>query len=146
MEDFHVFINQYLAKWKTADVEFIADVIDEAFQGVEVRDGILSHYGKELSVTGWKQAFAYFEDKKMEWVLTPISILSLNDREIMAIIRATMTLDGKLIETSNLFFQTFTNKNGMWKLIRTYEANWYYEYINTGHCLVTKKSNLKKSA
>jgi hypothetical protein len=106
MEDFHVFIKHYLAKWKSADIKFIEEIIDETFQGVEVRDGSLSHYEKELSVTGWKQAFAYFKDKKMEWVLTPISILSLNDRETMAIIRATMTLDGKLIETSNLFFQT----------------------------------------
>jgi hypothetical protein len=95
-----------------ADVEFMEDIFDETFQGMEVRDGSISSYGKESSVTGWKQAFAYFKDKKMEWVLTPISILSLNEEEIMAIIRATMILSGKLIETSNLFFQTFAKKNG----------------------------------
>ncbi|QXE02835.1 flavoprotein [Terribacillus sp. DMT04] len=121
MEDFHVFINHYLAKWKAADVEFIENLIDDTFQGMEVRDGSISSYGKESSVTGWKQAFAYFKDKKMEWVLTPISILPLNEKDIMAIIKATMTLDGKLIKTSNLFFQTFTMKNGKWRLIRSYE-------------------------
>ncbi|PAD20731.1 flavoprotein [Terribacillus saccharophilus] len=121
MEDFPTFLNRYLSKWKATELEFMEKVIDDAFQGIEVREGITSTHGKEASVTGWSQAFIYFKDKDMEWILYPISILPLNENEFMAIIRATMTLEGKLIDTSNLFFQTFTCKNGEWKLIRTYE-------------------------
>ncbi|WP_175074942.1 hypothetical protein [Terribacillus sp. AE2B 122] len=121
MDDFHSFINRYLSKWKAADLIFMEIVIDETFQGIEVRDGVTSTHGKEASVAGWKQAFEYFKDKEMEWILTPITILPLNSKEVMAIVRATMTLEGKLINTSNLFFQTFRRKNGEWKLIRTYE-------------------------
>lgn len=121
MEDFTTFLNRYLSKWKAAELEFMEKVIDETFQGIQNRDGIISTHGKETSVTEWSQAFNYFKDKDMEWILSPISILPLNGKENMAIIRATMTLEGKLIDTSNLFFQTFTWKSGEWKLIRTYE-------------------------
>lgn len=121
MDDFPTFIKGYLTKWKAADLDFMEKVIDNSFNGIEIRDGIASTHGKEASVTGWSQAFTYFKDKDMEWILSPISILPLNENEMMAIIRATMTLEGKLIDTSNLFFQTFTWKSGEWKLIRTYE-------------------------
>lgn len=121
MEDFHTFLDLYLSKWKAADFDFMEKVIDESFQGIEIRDGNISTHGKESSVTGWHQAFNYFKDKEMEWLLSPISTLPLNEIEMIAIIRATMTLDGKLIDTSNLFFQTFSSNNGKWKLIRTYE-------------------------
>ncbi|MFP7479385.1 hypothetical protein [Terribacillus saccharophilus] len=121
MEDFHTFLQQYLSSWKAANLDFMKIVIDESFKGIEIRDGIASTHGKEASVTGWSQAFTYFKDKDMEWILSPTTILPLNENEMMAIIRATMTLEGKLIDTSNLFFQTFSSKSGEWKLIRTYE-------------------------
>ncbi|MEC0303773.1 nuclear transport factor 2 family protein [Terribacillus saccharophilus] len=121
MENFHTFLNRYLLGWKAADLHFMKNFIDDSFQGIEVRDGKITTHGKDASVTGWSHAFNYFKNKEMEWILSPISVLPLNENEIMAIIRATMTLDGKLIDTSNLFFQTFSCENGVWKLIRTYE-------------------------
>ncbi|MFP7254703.1 hypothetical protein SFC02_10410 [Terribacillus goriensis] len=126
MENFHTFLNRYLSNWKAANLDFMENTIDDAFQGIEIREGITSTHKKEASVTGWSNAFNYFEDKDMEWILSPISILPLNENEMMAIIRATMTLEGKLIDTSNLFFQTFSSKNGEWKLIRTYEETGVY--------------------
>ncbi|WP_139193204.1 nuclear transport factor 2 family protein [Terribacillus saccharophilus] len=121
VENFHTFLDRYLSRWKAADLHFMENLIDDSFQGIEVRDGKITTHGKEASVTGWSHAFNYFKNKDMEWILSPISILPLNEKEILAIVRATMTLDGKLIKTSNLFFQTFSYKNGEWKLIRTYE-------------------------
>ena len=121
MEDFHIFLNRYLSKWKASDLTFMEKVIDDSFLGIEIRDGIISTHEKEESIAGWHQAFDYFKGKEMEWILTPISLLPLNEKEVMAIIRATMTLEGILIDTSNLFFQTFKRKDSEWKLIRTYE-------------------------
>ncbi|WP_407272894.1 hypothetical protein [Radiobacillus sp. PE A8.2] len=38
----------------------------------------------------------------------------------MAVIWASLNIDGKPVETANLFFQTFRKTDGDWRLIRSY--------------------------
>ena len=50
-----------------------------------------------------------------------LSTIPLNADETMVIISATMIIQGKSLDTANLFFQTFKNNRSYgWKLIRSY--------------------------
>ncbi|MGG1593631.1 hypothetical protein [Terribacillus saccharophilus] len=62
MENFHTFLDRYLSRWKAADLHFMENLIDDSFQGIEVRDSKITTHGKEASVTGWSHAFNYFKN------------------------------------------------------------------------------------
>ncbi|MGP4074287.1 flavoprotein [Halobacillus sp. K22] len=120
--DFYSFLNDYLQNWKQLNSDYMKAVISDDLIAREIRQGEAEDYGFEESVEGWTQTFEYFKDQEMEWVLTTQSIIPLKPNERMVIIRATLTMEGKLVETSNLFFQTFVQDtaNHEWKLKRTY--------------------------
>jgi len=120
--DFYSFLDEYLRNWKQLNSEYMRAVISKDLIGREIRQGKANDYGYEGSVEGWTQTFEYFKDQEMEWILTPQSIIPLKSNERIAIIRATITIDGKLVETSNLFFQAFVldSASHEWKLTRTY--------------------------
>lgn len=45
---------------------------------------------------------------------------SLREDESMAVISASMNINGKLLETASLFFDTFKKVDGKWMLVRSY--------------------------
>ncbi|MCA1009564.1 flavoprotein [Halobacillus halophilus] len=120
--NFYSFLHEYLHNWKHLNSDYMRSVISEDLIAREIQQGKAEDYGYEDSVEGWSHSFEYFKDQEMEWVLIPQSIIPLKPNERMAIIRATLTMNGKLVETSNLFFQTFAldPESHEWKLERTY--------------------------
>lgn len=120
--DFHSFLDEYLSNWKQGKTDFMREVISKKFIAREIRDGEPTDYGYEESVEGWAGAFHYFADMDMEWVLTPQSIIPIHENEKVAIIRAAPIIEGKLVPSSNLFFNTFqwNTETNEWKLVRSY--------------------------
>ncbi len=120
--DFHSFLDEYLSNWKQGNTDYMREVISKDLLAREIRGGEAEDFGYDQSVQGWAGAFDYFADKDMEWVLTPQSILPINEHEKMAIIRAAPVIEGKLVPSSNLFFNTFMQDedSGEWKLVRSY--------------------------
>ncbi len=120
--DFHSFIGEYLSNWKQGNTDYMREVISKDLQAREIREGEAVDFGYEESVQGWAGAFNYFADQDMEWVLTPQSIISLKEDEKMAIVRAAPIIEGKLVPSSNLFFNTFKQDPTLneWKLVRSY--------------------------
>ncbi|KGX89576.1 hypothetical protein [Pontibacillus marinus] len=120
--DFHSFLDEYLSNWKQGNTDYMREVISKELQAREIREGEAVDFGYEESVQGWAGAFDYFADQDMEWVLTPQSIISLKEDEKMAIVRAAPIIEGKLVPSSNLFFNTFKQDSATneWKLVRSY--------------------------
>lgn len=80
MENFHTFLDRYLSRWKAADLHFMENLIDDSFQGIEVRDGKITTHGKEASVTGWSHAFNYFKIKR--WNGSYLQFLSCHSMKL----------------------------------------------------------------
>ena len=77
----------------------------------------------------------FAKENNARWNIKVISILPLREDETMVILSASLILQGKSLETANLFFQTF-KKNSIndWKLVRSYiEAG--IPYISTNSLL-----------
>lgn len=48
-------------------------------------------------------------------------MIQVKDDEMMAILSATLTVDGKTMKTANLFFDTFKKTaDDSWKMVRSY--------------------------
>ncbi|WP_077622865.1 hypothetical protein [Sediminibacillus massiliensis] len=119
--DFETFLDNYLSSWKKFSLSDISEVEDESYQAREITgDSKIVDFGYEESIDGWDQAFSQLKGNA-EWVLKKVAVIPLRDKEIMAVISATLIIDSNQIETANLFFQTFKKVDGKgWKLVRSY--------------------------
>ncbi|WP_391115776.1 flavoprotein [Psychrobacillus sp. L3] len=121
MNSFRQFLDTYIEVWKASSIKKIEELIAKDYQAREVRDDEIIDFGYEESIEGWKQGFHFMIQNKAQWKLDEISIFPLKDGETMVILTATLIVQGKRLETGNLFFQTFKkDKNGSWKLVRSY--------------------------
>lgn len=133
---FQVFLESYIESWKCSSIEDMKKIISVEYQAREIRNGKIFDFGYEESIEGWAGAFHEFRDKDMQWTLEEKGIIQLKENEIMAILSASLIIEGKRLETANLFFQTFRMEDTVWKLIRS--------YIESGLPLIEMKNPLHK--
>lgn len=120
MEDsFNIFLEKYLNVWRNSSLPELKSVISHEYQAREIADGKISDFGYNESIRGWEQGFNFVRGNKASWELEVINRIKIREHEVMAVILARLVVEGKSMETCNLFFQTFTYDFG-WKLIRSY--------------------------
>jgi hypothetical protein len=119
--EFKSFLNQFLNAWFRSSLDEMSGMISHTYQAREITStGEILDFGYEESIEGWKQGFQFVIETESEWVLKTVSIMQLRENEVLAVISASMIIDGKPLETANIFFDTFKHENGEWKLVRSY--------------------------
>lgn len=128
---FRKFLDSYLEIWRNSSLTDMKNIISEEFSAREISDGEIVDFGYDESVSGWEQGFAFAKKAENEWDLNEISVIPLGQDEMMAILAATLVIDGKKLDNVSLFFKTFRKQeNDDWKLIRSYiETGVPYENI-----------------
>jgi len=118
---FSLFLDFYLEVWRTSSFSNLEKIIAQEYKAREITAGKIVDFGYEESMEGWEQGFHFAKVNNAQWKLKVVSILPLREHETMAIISATLAIDGKTLDTANLFFQTFKKFNdNNWKLVRSY--------------------------
>ncbi|MGF3104454.1 flavoprotein [Rossellomorea sp. DUT-2] len=118
---FKPFLDAFIVAWKNSSITELETFISSDFQAREIRAGEVVDFGYEESIEGWKQGFAFVKKQRAEWEINEVSVIPLKDDEVMAILSATIVLNGKAMETCHLFFDTFKQVEGDdWKLVRSY--------------------------
>ncbi|MCR8849280.1 nuclear transport factor 2 family protein [Rossellomorea sp. SC111] len=113
-------LDAFLLAWENSSLTELETFISADYQGREVRDVEIEAFGYEESVEGWKQGFAYVKEQQAEWEIREVSVIPLKEDETMAILFATIILDGGPMDTGNMFFNTFKKREEGWKLVRSY--------------------------
>jgi SnoaL-like domain len=119
-QSFRATLDAFLRAWEDSSLIELETFISTDYQAREVRDGDIEAFGYEESIEGWKQGFAYVKGQQAEWDIREVSVISMKEDETMAILYATIVLDGKPMETGNMFFNTFKKREDGWKLVRSY--------------------------
>ncbi|MGD6846620.1 flavoprotein [Rossellomorea aquimaris] len=120
-DTFRPFIDAFLDAWNRSSLMELAYFISKEYQAREVTGGEIADFGYEESIEGWKQGFHFVKVNDAKWDVNEMSIIPLREDEIMAILSATIHIQGKSMETANIFFNTFKkNKHSEWKLVRSY--------------------------
>ncbi|MBP1949640.1 flavoprotein [Virgibacillus litoralis] len=118
---FREFFDTFLDVWRRSSLTELEDIISIDYKAREISGGEVVDFGYEEAINGWEQGFNFVKENDAEWELKEISILPLRDDETMAIMSATLVIEGKSLETVNLFFETFKrNEENNWKLVRSY--------------------------
>ncbi|WP_226087606.1 flavoprotein [Mesobacillus sp. S13] len=118
---FREFLDTYLDAWRSSSLPQLKNFISRDYKAREITNGDIIDFGFEESIQGWEQGFNFAKENSAEWELNEITNIPLRADEILVIISATMSLQGKSLDTAHLFFQTFKKDSyGGWKLIRSY--------------------------
>ncbi|GAA0488297.1 hypothetical protein GCM10008986_12430 [Salinibacillus aidingensis] len=118
---FRKFLQTYLEVWRNSSLTDIKEMISKDYQAREISNGELADFGYKEAITGWEQGFTYAKQEGHKWDVNAVSIIPLRQDEVMAILSATLIMNGKKLDNVSLFFQTFKrNENNDWKLIRSY--------------------------
>lgn len=120
-DGFEDFLDSYKNVWRNFSITKLREMISQDYKAREITvESEVLDFGYEESIHGWEQAFSQLQGHA-EWVLTEHRTIRLKDHEVMAIISAMLKMDGKQMDTANLFFQTFKQDHDQnWKLIRSY--------------------------
>lgn len=117
---FESFLDQFLTAWSTSSLEELQALISRDYQAREFSRGEILDFGYEESIEGWEQGFQFVRENEADWQLNTMSTIPLREDETMAIISATLIIEGKPIGTANLFFNTYKTIDSEWKLVRSY--------------------------
>lgn len=118
---FQAFLNRYLDIWRNSSLAEMRGVITRDFQAREITSGIISDFGYEEAIIGWDKGFQFIKDNNAQWDVSKVVTLQMGEGEMLAILSATIIINGISLDTSNLFFQTFKqNRLGEWRLVRSY--------------------------
>jgi hypothetical protein len=119
--NFQTFLHQFLDSWSNSNLEKLSSMISKDYQAREITsEGKIIDFGYGESVEGWKQGFHFVKESGSEWVLKTISTMPLRKDEAMAVISASLIIEGNPISTANLFFDTFKQTEEGWRLSRSY--------------------------
>ncbi|ARI79000.1 hypothetical protein [Halobacillus mangrovi] len=118
--EFHSFYETFKEGARKHDLGFLKETISDQLVAREIRQDEVIDYSYEDSIEGWKQAFEYFQDKDMIWIYTDHSLTELKENEWLASFWVSIELEGELLDSSNLFFNTYKQEKGTWQLVRTY--------------------------
>ena len=120
-KSFTIFLDTYLDAWRNSSLVDLKELISPSYEAKEITGGKIDDFGYDESLNGWEQGFNFAKESNAQWNIRIVSILPLREDETMAILSATMVIQGESLETANLFFQTFKKYNqGDWKLVRSY--------------------------
>ncbi|ETT86465.1 flavoprotein [Viridibacillus sp. FSL R5-0477] len=119
-QTFRQFLDSYLEIWRTCSFEEMKALISKDYQAREVTQNGIVDYGYGESLEGWAQGFNFVKSKEAKWDVREIGIVPLGRDECMAILSATILLEGQSPLPANLFFETFRFKNNGWKHVRSY--------------------------
>ena len=120
-KSFSIFLNTYLDAWRNSSLVDLKELISPCYEAREITGGSIDDFGYDESLNGWEQGFNFAKESNAGWDIRVISILPLREDETMAILSATLVIQGERLKTANLFFQTFRKYNqGDWKLVRSY--------------------------
>lgn len=117
---FESFLDQFLSAWSRSSLEELQAFISTEYQAREFSRGEILDFGYEESIEGWEQGFQFVRENQAEWQLKTMSTIPLREDETMAIISATLHIEGKPIGTANLFCNTYKLYGNEWKLVRSY--------------------------
>ena len=118
---FRAFLDNYLESWRSSSLDEMKEAISKEYKAREVLDGYIHDFGYEESIKGWEQGFKFAKENNAQWDLKDVAIMPLKENENMVIISASLVCNGKRMETSNLFMQTFRlDEHDNWLLIRSY--------------------------
>ncbi|WP_166000188.1 flavoprotein [Bacillus sp. Cs-700] len=122
MSGFQEFLDDFLSSWQNSSLDEIKVKISDSYQAREISSqSELYDFGYDESIEGWDQAFKAFKNDGSTWVLKKLTVTPLRRNEMLAIIFASIEVDGKQSETGNVFFNTFRKEvQGNWKLVRSY--------------------------
>ncbi|MDZ5471309.1 flavoprotein [Bacillus sp. 31A1R] len=119
--EFRSFLDTYINTWIQSSLTDLRNMISEDYQAREISGGQIIDFGYEESIKGWEQGFTYVLENQAEWKIHEVSTIPLREDEVMAVLEATLVIDGKSLHTANLFFQTFKKRDdNNWKLVRSY--------------------------
>ncbi len=136
MSGFKEFLEEFLTSWQNSSLDEIKYKISDSYQAREISSqSEVYDFGYEESIQGWEQAFTAFQNDGTNWVLKKITVTPLRRNEMLAIIFASIEVDGNQSETGNVFFNTFRKgAEGKWKLVRSYiEAGIPIEHVGLFH-------------
>lgn len=120
-DTFRHFLDSYLNIWRNSSLSDMKWIISKDYKAREISAGEVVDFGYKQSIAGWEQGFNFVKREGNSWDLNEVSIIPLREDEVMAIISATLVIDGKKLENVSLFFQTFKKQaNDDWTLIRSY--------------------------
>lgn len=120
MKNFNDSYQNFKKAWESFSLEELEKFISKDYTAREIQDGKNVDFGYRESIEGWTQAFEYFSDMDAEWHITDIGFIPVKEDEMMAILFATLTVDGEAMKTANLFFDTFKQTKDGWEMIRSY--------------------------
>ena len=129
---FKKFLDSYLNSWRNSSLVEMKDLLTHDYQAREFTNGEIVDFGYQESINGWEQGFQFVKENDAVWVINVLASNPLRENEYFVIISATMVINGKLLDTGNLFFDTFKmGINQEWKLVRSYiEAGVPIDQIN----------------
>lgn len=117
---FSIFLDTFLEAWKTSSLIDLKAFISKEYQGREISQSEILDFAYDESMNGWEEGFKFARENNACWNIKVVSILPLREDETMAILSATLVIEGKSLNNANLFFYTFKKLNTDWKLVRSY--------------------------
>jgi len=129
---FRNFLDNFLNSWRNSSLDEMKDLLTQDYQAREITNGEIVDFGYQESISGWEHGFQFVKENDGVWEINVLSSTPLRENEYFVIISATIVINGKLLETGNLFFDTFKMGNNQeWKLARSYiEAGVPIDHIN----------------
>ncbi|OCA90494.1 flavoprotein [Bacillus sp. FJAT-27225] len=120
-KSFRTFLDTYLDIWRNSSINELKEIICRDYQAREISEGKIIDFGYEESIFGWEEGFKFAKENAAQWKVNELSVIPLRADETIVILSATLTIEGKDLNTANLFFQTF-KRVGLdeWKLVRSY--------------------------
>ncbi|QUW20846.1 flavoprotein [Sporosarcina sp. Marseille-Q4063] len=127
--EFNDFLDLFISSWKDSSIEEMEQMISKKYAGREIRGEGIEDFGYDESIIGWAKGFEYVRENNAEWEIQLLNSYPLRSNEYMAVIAATIKIDGKTVSPYNLFYDTF-RKEQEWKNVRSYiETGITEEYL-----------------
>jgi hypothetical protein len=126
---FNDFLNLFISSWRDSSIEEMEHMISKKYAGREIRGEEIEDFGYDESINGWAKGFEFVRENNAEWEIQLLNSYPLRSNEYMAVIAATIKIDGKAVSSYNLFYDTF-RKEREWKNVRSYiETGITEEYL-----------------
>jgi hypothetical protein len=123
IESFQDFFARYIHAWENLSLDEMRKIISNNYQAREITSNSeIVDFGYEESMDGWEEAFQFVGNTPdSHWIINKITSLPVKENEVMVVLWATLIIEGRSLETANLFFQTFRQEElDQWRLVRSY--------------------------
>lgn len=117
---FSIFLDTYLEAWRNSSLTDIKNYISQEYKAREVTGGEIDDFGYGESLMGWEQGFNFAREQNAQWKINVLATIPIREDETMVILSATLVIQDKSVDTTNLFIQTFKKGENDWILVRSY--------------------------